>query len=475
MTTRTRRSRAAVLAISALMLAGTLPALSASASASPAEDDRAQSYRTSGTAVKGSTTDCKTAPIVGPGQYVDTLVAEKDLYYRVKKRPDQLLQVSTTVVLAHRFTRNSSIEVFAGPMPADIKPEGWLHAFGTVVGWANVLSAGTRSEAVDPDDKSDPRPLPPDDMGCIRIHNRLSDDKDDPAFPVELLVGLADADPAKKAVPPAPQVRTGSDAQGGTSFADATPIGPGTYRQNLTVGQFPMWRVDVRPGQRLSIKGGVETPGDFPYDTAMAFTVVTFNELRQETICATDYSGRVVLFDRRKGRFEKSCGPWEIADPEKIRSNNLEYATPGTYYIQLAVAEPGESAIGRVVPVDMVVTVDGTPRAEPVPVFDFGGQSPETPGTGTVQTESDTGSAPGGTATGGSASPGKEAQQSGGTGTQGGKGTEGADGTEELPGSSASADGGSDDSTARKLALPVGIALGLALLGGVGYYGLRRR
>ncbi|MEU8133069.1 hypothetical protein [Streptodolium elevatio] len=466
MTIRTRRSRAAVLAIPVLMLVGILPA--SSASAEP-EDYRGKSYQTSGTPVKGSTVDCKDAPVVTPGQYVDSLPGEKDLYYRVKKAPGQLLQVSTTVVLAHRFTRSSSIEVFAGPMPADTKPEGWLRSFATVVGWANVLSTGARSEVQDPND--DPRPLPPDDMGCIRINNRISA-KDDPAFPVELLIGLADGDPAKAAVPQAPQqVRTGADAVGGSSFQNATPIAPGTYRQNLTVGEFPMWRVDVRPGQRLSIKGGVETPGDFPYATTMAFTVATFNEMRKETICATDSSGRIQLFDRLKGRFEVSCGPWEIADPEEIRSNNFEYATPGTYYIQLAVAEPAESAVGRVVPIDMVVGVEGTPRAEPAPVFDFGGASVP-PGSGAAQSANGTGNAPTTGGTGGSGAPGNGSQQ---PGTQGGKGTEGASGTAELPGESTSADGGSDDSSARKLALPIGIVMGVALLGGVGYYGLRRR
>ncbi|WTW97398.1 hypothetical protein OG216_30430 [Streptomycetaceae bacterium NBC_01309] len=462
MTIRPRRSRAAVLAISVLLLAAVLP--SASSSAAPAEYDRGKSYKTSGTPVKGSTADCRDAPVLAPGQYVDTLPGEKDLYYRVKKGPGQLLQVSTTVVLAHRFLRSSSIEVFAGPMPADTKPEGWLRAFGTVVGWANVLSAGARSEVHDPDD--DPRPLPPDDMGCIRINNRITADGD-PDFPVEILVGLADADPAKAAVPPVPQVQTGADTPGGASFASATPIAPGTYKQDLTVGEFPMWRVDVRPGQRLSIKGGVVTPGDFPYSTPMTFTVMTFNELRQETICATDSSGRVVFFDRRKGRFEVSCGPWEIADPEAIGRNNLEYATPGTYYFQLAVAEPDEDAVGRVVPIDMVVAVEGAPRAEPAPVFDFGGNS-GAPGTDATQAVNGTGTPQ----TGGTSGSGQAPQQPGGADTQGGKGTEGA---QDLPGKSTSADGGSDDSALQKLALPIGIVLGVALLGGVGYYGMRRR
>ncbi|MEV4191762.1 hypothetical protein [Streptomyces toxytricini] len=63
---------------------------------------------------------------------------------------------------------------------------------------------------------------------------------------------------------PHPRPRTGADAEGGFSFNSATPIGPGTHHQSIAVGEAPFWRVELKAGQKLTVKAGVDVPADFP-------------------------------------------------------------------------------------------------------------------------------------------------------------------------------------------------------------------
>lgn len=50
-----------------------------------------RAYHATGKPVAGSLDGCQDAPLVTPGQYLDKFTGGRDLYYRVKKRPDQLL------------------------------------------------------------------------------------------------------------------------------------------------------------------------------------------------------------------------------------------------------------------------------------------------------------------------------------------------------------------------------------------------
>ncbi|MGW0657461.1 VWA domain-containing protein [Streptodolium elevatio] len=405
-------------------------------------------YQATGTPIKGSIEGCADAPMITPGQYLDNLTGGRDVYYQVKKRPDQLLQVSATAVAEEGYGRGAGLTVQAGTVGSG-DPDDWLRQYEQSVGWANVITAGARSK---PDDKGTP---PPNDIGCIMIENKVTDAGDMP-MPLELLVGIAETKSGGATAKDVP-VKTGPDAVGGFSFNSATPIGPGTYKQSIAVGEAPFWRVDLKAGQQLTVKAGVDIPHDFPNSITAGWSVKIFNATRNPTTCDSKDSSVVKLIQREKGRFERTCGPWQIARPEDAGSFDPNgYAVPGTYYIQLQVAEPPEEGMGLVVPIDLSIEVGGTPRPGTDPVFAFDGETAGAAATGGSQGQAATG----GQATGNSGQNGKE---------QTGKGGESVD----LPGKSASAE--DDDSTASKIALPVGIVLGVALLGGVGYYGLRRR
>ncbi|WP_269453192.1 vWA domain-containing protein [Yinghuangia sp. ASG 101] len=403
-------------------------------------------YQATGTPIKGSINGCSDAPLITPGQYLDGFTGGRDLYYQVKKRPDQQLQVSATAIVEEGFSRGSGLTVQAGTV-GDGNPDDWLRQYKQSAGWTNIISAGARSKAGE-----EGRAPAPNDIGCIMIENKITDAGDMP-LPVELLVGIADTATAR-AGETVPQPRTGPDAVGGFSFNSATPIGPGTYRQSIAVGEAPFWRVDLKAGQQLTVKAGVDIPLDFPQKTTAGWTVQVYNATRNPTTCNDKDSRVTKLFSRQTGRFETVCGPWQIAKPEDAGSFDPNgYAVPGTYYIHVQVAEPADEALGIVVPIDLSVEVSGEPRPGADPVFVFG----DHPAGGTSGSGSTSGAATGGQATGGTGSTGKG---------QGGQAV-------DLPGEAASKK--TEKSTVSKLALPVGIVIAVALLGGVGYYGLRRQ
>lgn len=395
-----------------------------------------RTYQATGKPVDGSLDGCRNAPLVEPGQYLDEFTGGRDLYYRVKKRQDQLLQVSATAVAEEGYDRGSIITVAAGPAD-ESEPRSWLRHFDQSMGWANVISTGARSGAGGKADKP-----AKDDMGCIVVENHVTR-SGDKAMPVELLIGIADRTPTTAgAVPPEP--RTGADAEGGFSFNGATPIGPGTHRQSITVGEAPFWRVELKAGQRLTVKAAVDIPKDFPLTTTAGLAVTVYDARRTSTLCNED-NRLTELFARRTGHIERVCGPWEITEPRTPASSAPDaYDVPGTYYIQAQIAEPGDEAKGIVVPLSLDVDVSGTPRADDGPVFRFGG------GTGT----------------------GRESTEA----AEGAKDTKGAQ--PDATTSKASASKEEDDSPLSLLATPVGAGSAGAVVLAVcalTWYALRRR
>ncbi|WOX24947.1 VWA domain-containing protein [Streptomyces solicathayae] len=380
-----------------------------------------RTYHATGRPVAGSLTGCQDAPLVTPGQYLDRFTGGRDLYYRVKKRPDQLLQVSATAVAEEGYGRGSLITVAAGP-PGDGEPRAWLREFEQSMGWANVITTGGRSKP-----GSDNEKPAPGDVGCIMVENDVTDSGDKP-MPVELLVGIADRT-TRAAGAPTPKPRTGADAEGGFSFNSATPIGPGTHRQSIAVGEAPFWRVELKAGQKLTVRAGVDIPADFPNTGGTTgWNLDVYNAQRESTQC-NEKNDSTELLTGRRGHIERVCGPWEITEQDGAKSSDPKgYDVPGTYYIQAQIAEPDARAKGLVVPISLTVDISGTPRSGNGPVFSFGDDAAQGP------------SRPGTNGNGGTTTAAKH-----------------------------------EDSPLEKLALPAGVGAGVLLLGGIAFYALRRR
>ncbi|MFJ2821987.1 hypothetical protein ACIO7M_12855 [Streptomyces toxytricini] len=379
-----------------------------------------RTYHATGKPVEGSLAGCQDAPLVAPGQYLDKFTGGRDLYYRVKKRPDQQLQVSATAVAEGGYDRGSLITVAAGPPVKDGKPRDWLREFDQSMGWANIITTGGRSKPGAGEDKP-----APDDTGCIVIENSVTKAGDKP-MQVELLVGIAD-ESTRETGARTPQPRTGADAEGGFSFNSATPIGPGTHRQSIAVGEAPFWRVELKAGQKLTVKAGVDVPADFPTSATTGWGLTVYNAKREAAECSSK-AGATELLAGRTGRIERVCGPWQITGEGAGSPDAKGYDVPGTYYIQAQVAEPAKEAKGIVVPISLTVDISGTPSADTGPVFNFGDDAAQGP-------------APAG------ATP---------TGSQ-------------------AATPANDDSSLAKTFVPAGIAAAALILAGAAFYAVKRR
>lgn len=323
-----------------------------------------RTYQATGVPVRGVSDGCGNAPLVAPGQYLDAMPGGKDLYYRVKKTPEQLLQVSATVVAEGAYGRGAGITVSAG-IPGDGEPDQWLVQYEDAPGWSNVITAGSRSTPQSGALRA------PDDIGCVKVTNQVTR-QGEPSLPVELLIGIAD--PVRGGAVPQPPPRSGADAEGGFSFNSATPVGTGSYRQTIAVGEAPFWRVDLSAGQELRVTAGVDIPESFPGDTPTGWSVKIFNAARNPVTCNSEDPSLAVLFSGQTGHFEHTCGPWRIVGPQTDDAGfDPVSMMPGTYYIQVQVAEPAEKAQGLIVPISLQVDVTGTPLSgNHDPVFVFG-------------------------------------------------------------------------------------------------------
>ncbi|MFD0717764.1 hypothetical protein [Streptomyces globosus] len=129
--------------------------------------------------------------------------------------------------------------------------------------------------------------------------------------------------------------------------------------------------MELKAGQKLTVKAGVDIPGDFPASATTGWGLTVYNAKREAAECSRK-AGATELLAGRTGRIERVCGPWQITAEGAGSSDAKGYDVPGTYYIQAQVAEPEKEARGIVVPMSLTVEVSGTPSADTGPVFHFG-------------------------------------------------------------------------------------------------------
>ncbi|MET7299615.1 hypothetical protein [Embleya sp. NPDC005575] len=203
-------------------------------------------------------------------------------------------------------------------------------------------------------------------------------------------VGLVTATPAAAA-----------DNPSGFSFNSAGEIGPGVHRESMVVGDFLFWRVFVQPGQKLSIKGSVDIPADFPDKQGPRFILNLYNPLREAIPLSDNPTNQLVPGTTH---FEATSGAWTVGDGKKYENfdgtrgsfkefKDDKYALRGSYYIQMSITGAEGPQRGIVVPIKLEVSVEGTvvqrpdqpagPEDDPRPTD---GAVPEAPPSGGTRT-----------------------------------------------------------------------------------------
>ncbi|MGZ2360002.1 hypothetical protein LRE75_25490 [Streptomyces sp. 372A] len=123
---------------------------------------------------------------------------------------------------------------------------------------------------------------------------------------------------------------------GGYSFNSSTPLAGGAQRQ-LTVGDFPIWRITLKPGQRLDIKASVEVPGGYdpgPSPHYERLGVRIYDPTRRPLLCDGSSDGTEMIY---RGHATALSGGTFTAECTVGTVDYKPIERAGTYYVQVGI------------------------------------------------------------------------------------------------------------------------------------------
>jgi Ca-activated chloride channel family protein len=365
-------------------------------------------FRLTGTPVAGAS-DPAEAPVLQPGQYVDTFgLREEPLTYRLpRSEVGSTLRAGLTTQAAGSVSGASVRfrDAEGSECSSDL-------ALGVATGGARPLVTGENSSwHSSPDD-----PCNAEDELLVEVVN-LSNELAGTPFelllseepPVEGIDGLPPLEeevrwtPLRRTAPQEPPVA-------GSSLSDAPELAPGTYRTEILTGESQVFAVPTDWGQRLQVSATVP-----PRRGALAEAVDRFSVLNLQLLGA----GRGAYDDRDlSGAPEPIIGPLDEEAYEVVGSTpTIRYlnrtstgseayaAVPGSQYIVLNMDSVTDEAflVPYVLQVELVgvagegapTYVDGaelTPTATPTPSEEpTESADPEEPAAAAEDTSSDGG------------------------------------------------------------------------------------
>jgi Ca-activated chloride channel family protein len=157
-------------------------------------------------------------------------------------------------------------------------------------------------------------------------------------------------------------------AVGGGSYNDAPLLEPGSYRDTIQPGERVFYAFAVKAGQRLHVRAVL--PGDgglIPGADVFALGVET--PLREVALAAAaeDLSGNGTFVTKTDTPIEYRTAPAPsfAASDDPVRFE--EYRGPGTYFVSLDLQTSNPDPLPIENEVELDVSVEGTPQAEPTP------------------------------------------------------------------------------------------------------------
>lgn len=336
-------------------------------------------YRFAGTPVNGGS-DPRGAPVVRPGQYLDTLPASTSKqnrnakFYTVDRKPGETVHVSATVLppKADRDGRSSVIATsFATSALEDCDSNS-----GDRVDDAGDTGPVTATAQLGDDDVRD---------SCNaggRFHFGVTWGSDGAAgkggVPVEITVltepkvtnasSLPEEDDSLSSEATLPKTRTPAKVAGGANFIDASTITPGTYADTIRPGETLFYRVKLGWGQRLAYRADFPRlsgpQADAVADARPEVSVISASPLRTEA-AATTVKHSTTFRDGRDSYDGSPTTLW-FATPQVLYRNREDSgidkttsaSLAGYYYVEVHMAAmPGGTRVE--VPFRLTADVQG--------------------------------------------------------------------------------------------------------------------
>ncbi|MDP9444705.1 MAG: hypothetical protein M3P83_10345 [Actinomycetota bacterium] len=350
--------------------------------------------------------DVADSPVIGPGQYVDTIRdRDRPRYYRIPHAPGSRSYVAATLALpaeasdSFRFRSDAfslRLQTEHGDLCASgLSSEGHFEDVATLVSGTTRWSPGPFEEE-----------CAAADTLLLEIRRGVSEVQQGVAeeVPLEILVVEEPEVLNAEALPPAfeldqwtwPRERVlpaRGEVVGGTSFSSAPTLGPGSYRSDIVPGELLVYRVRLNYGQQASFRVRVAAATPALRRELERIEPVTGLQVRTSAFGPTRESLDYALVEGApdyESRYDGAPLLVGRSTPE-VRVNNRDTvvdatqgaALAGYYYVAIALEGEGHSAV---VPFELLVDVHRRPSGQPVYA---GAAAPQAPGDDPTDTPDD--------------------------------------------------------------------------------------
>lgn len=351
-------------------------------------------YTTAGTPVTGADQASEQAPLLTPGQYVDTFAVggSGDVasvgttkYYTIPVQAGMRPYISATIVPPDDNVGSLDIlGVDLDLMRRDLASCNTDRGYTVLVGDQNKPVTALIDGPTFGDPKASST-CPTDGVAILEIA-RIGKAWADKPLQMEIVVRMeppADASgllpqASKGDVLPAPTHGSSTALTGGSSFNDAPRLTSGaTYSDTLVTGESRYYRIPLQWGQRVSYLITEIGPISPPGTVGSAVWVDLFNPVRAKVTELGDTSAKFWFGTSPQADPFTSSTEYPVRYTNRNGSDQRDFSLDGDYYLRINADRNEEKPLSTTFLITAVVSGD----VEPGPVYHAAGSVPPTTGT----------------------------------------------------------------------------------------------
>lgn len=353
-------------------------------------DDAITGYTTAGTPVTGADQASEQAPLLTPGQYVDTYAVGGSgdtastgttKYYTVPVQAGMHAYISATLIPPDDNVGSIDIVgVDLDLLRKDLKDCRTERGFEVLTGSQNKAPTAVIDGPTFGDPKA-PSTCPTDGVAILRVA-RIGKAWADKPLPMEIVVRMEPPADTTGLLPQAsqgdllaaPVHGTPSAITGGSSFNDAPELTSAiTYTDTLVTGESRYFRVPLQWGQRMSYlitEAGPAQPSLGYLGTTV--WVDTFNPVRTKVTRSQDTSGKSWFKDSAQDDPFASSTDYPVRYTNRSGTSQRSFSLDGDYYLRVNADRHEEEPSSTTFLITVVVSGD----VEPGPTYLAAGAVP---------------------------------------------------------------------------------------------------